>query len=157
MSTNSVSTAVTNVTPARKGRAPIMLKGGVSLADARIKAKIALADAKIELRNAKTLQTGVEKSFKTATKQTESKQKDLAKAEAAFGKLPQNATKQQKTDAKASVNVAKAELKTAQAEVKRIAKELEAAVKAVSKKAEAVTKAEAARLKVEESKLPKAA
>lgn len=61
MSSNSVTTAVTGVTPKAKGRAPVMLKNGKSLADARIEAKANIKAAKYGQKVANTVLKADEK------------------------------------------------------------------------------------------------
>lgn len=117
---SAVQSAVSNVQP-RKGRAPVMLRSGVTLRQARENAKLALSDAKADLRSAK---------------------KRHKEASVLLTKGGRNLVKVEKAGDKAMIRIAKGALKLHMADVKKWQKQIDAAEKTVAKAQAAVEKVE---------------
>jgi hypothetical protein len=169
---NPVETAVTSVTPAsksrrpsrldtapaaaintpapalhaRKGRAPLVLKGGKLWSEARDEAKQAVAVAKAALRDAKAALAGAEKALAGALRTAEKGAKSVSKTSEALAKAPKDAALKQA--AKDAVTVSKMDANN----VKQAQKIRDAANKAVEKANAGVTKANEALAKVEAAK-----
>lgn len=168
MSTN-VTTAVTDVTPkksraprtvaaaaapatvtatvtsiARKGRAPVVLKGGILLADARKNARDGINAAKDVLRNAKGALVAAEKEQKAQQKLVDGIGKQITLANAALAKAPKDAALKQR------VKDLQGDFKRAAAELKFRTKTVDVAKKAIDKANIGVDKAQAAAQKVED-------
>lgn len=142
---DAVQSAIQNVNPAGpgRGRAPVTLRGGKLLSEARAEAKQAHVDAKNGYKNAKAALKDADRNEKSAYATAARAEKELTKAKT--GKpLPDKAQQKQRI---ADLTAAH---KSANAAHKDAVKASSAALKAADKAQAAIVKAETARNKVEE-------
>ena len=151
MTTSTNTSAVTNVTPigagtSRRGKAPLVLKGGKLWSEARDEAKAAVTAAKKAVADAVRYQKDTQKTLDGWPKAIDKGNKNVSTAEAALAKEPKNPLLKQ------AVKEAKQAVKDFLTTQKAAAKANDGAIKAVEKAKAALQKAEANLAKVEAQK-----